>query len=93
VPVSAGDFPAGFAETSTAPFTRIRFDLGYGDIEDVGIPDYGEFLVSLDYGWDLLQAQCVPWDAERGRVSVVARYENAVQLKWSPSSPRWRWPR
>ena len=88
------DFPHGTSETRTKTgFTRVLFDLDYGGIYDAGIADYGEFFTNLEYGWDLLQQQRVPFDNGAGFITVAARYENAVQLKWHPSNPRWRWPR
>lgn len=66
------------------PFTPLLFDLGYGEVFDAGLRDYGEFFVNLEYGWELLHRGALllgRW----GRVSVIGRFANAVQLKWEPT--------
>lgn len=64
----------------------ILFTLDYGRIFDAGIRHYGEFYAGLDYAWDLFKTQRVPWDNRPGRVSVAARFANAIQLKWEPAA-------
>lgn len=58
-------------------------DLEYGEIFDCGMKYYGEFMVSLEYAWDLMHGGMTSVDGRPGRLSVAQRYENAVQLKWN----------
>lgn len=74
-------FPRGFAETSDE-VTKIMFELEGEEIFDVGLQYYGEFFASLEYGYELLHRGMVKLDGKPGKISVVQRYENAVQLKW-----------
>jgi hypothetical protein len=64
-------------------FQQLLLDLDYGEIFDAGLHHYGEFFASLEYGWDLIHRR-VALDGRPGSVVVVARYANAVQLKWRP---------
>ena len=73
-------FPRGFSETSGIGSTTL-LDLKFGEIFDAGLEYYGEFYTNLEYGWKLLH-EGAKLDGKLGKVSVVARYENAVQLKW-----------
>jgi hypothetical protein len=79
-PVVPEDFPPGFADPGIG--AALLFDLEYGQIFDAGIQWYGEFFASLDYGWELLNRPLVLLDGVPGRVRVVARFANAVQLRW-----------
>ena len=78
------DFPRGSSETNTGGFTRVLFDLPDGQILDAGLRDYGEFFANLDHGWELLHRREVVVNGKPGRISVVHRYLNMVQLKWTP---------
>jgi len=80
------DFPRGFAETrDIPPLCLLAFD--HEEIFDVGMDHYGEFITSIEYGWDLLHRESVSLNGEAGSVSVAERFQNAVQLKWSPDTP------
>lgn len=85
--LTASDFPRGFAETGDGKtFKPIMFDIPYGDYFDAGIKYYGEFFANLEYAWELLHGGMVKVDGQPGKVSVVARFENAIQLKWRPDA-------
>ena len=77
------DFPRGTSET-TGTFPRLRVELRDGQILDVGMEHYGEFIVNLDTAWELLHGGMTSLDGRPGKPTVVIRYENAVQLKWRP---------
>ena len=83
-PVTPDDFPCGFAIPGVG--ASLLFDLPYGKVCDAGIRDYGEFYANLEYGWDLLHRPTVTMDGKPGRVRVVARFGNAVQLRWEPKA-------
>ena len=85
--VRPDDFPRGFAEVDERPpFPRVIPTFRDEIIYDVGLRFYGEFFASLETGWRLLQ-DGMTLDGVEGTVSVVCRFENAVQMKWRPIDP------
>jgi hypothetical protein len=83
--ITVEKFPRGFAEPlERSEFRPVLLKLEGNDIFDAGIRDYGEFFVGLDYGWELITEQSVPFDDRPGEVVVAERFSNAVQLKWRP---------
>ena len=61
---------------------RFGFDLVDGEIFDLGIRHYGEFVVNPATAEELLDGGMTKVDGRRGRLWVIERFENAVQLRW-----------
>lgn len=61
---------------------RLNFELAHGEILDVGLEHYGEFIVSTAYGRELLAGGMTRVDGRPGRLLEVDTFVNAVQLRW-----------
>jgi hypothetical protein len=61
---------------------RLNFDLADGEILDVGLEHYGEFLVNRKFADELMAGGMRTVDGRSGRLQVVDQYENALQLRW-----------
>lgn len=61
---------------------RLNWDLAHGEILDVGLEHYGEFLVAPSFAAELMGGGMQTVDGRPGRLLVVGEFENAVQLRW-----------
>jgi hypothetical protein len=73
--------------------SSIIVQLSPGEFYDIGVRDYGEFLTHPDTADQILELGRPPFATSPGRVTVIARHENATQLRWVPDTPAWRWPK
>ena len=60
----------------------LAVDLRDGEVLDVGMRHYGEFIVAPRYAAELLNGGMRTVDGQPGTLHVVERYANAVHLKW-----------
>lgn len=74
------DFPAGFAENSHPRLFNLA--LGWGELFDCGMHDYGEFFANLEYAHHLLNGGMTSVNGRPGTLIVANRYLNAIQLRW-----------
>lgn len=61
---------------------RLNWELAHGEILDVGLEHYGEFIVSVSYARELLAGGMTSVDGRPGRLVQVDTFANAVQLRW-----------
>lgn len=61
---------------------RLNFALAYGDMIDVGLEHYGEFIVTTEYAQHLMNGGMTRVDGRPGRLVQVDTFQNAVQLRW-----------
>lgn len=66
---------------------RLKIDLEHGEILDVGLEHYGEFMVAPSYAAELMAGGMTSVDGRTGRLRVIERYANAVHLRWVFEQP------
>jgi hypothetical protein len=62
---------------------RLMINLAHGEILDVGMEWYGEFICAPSYARELLAGGMTRVDGRQGWLSVIEEFENAVQLRWT----------
>jgi hypothetical protein len=67
---------------------RFNFDLAPGELFDLGLNHYGEFVCSVETAEEFLHGGMVKVDGKPGTLAVIERFENAVQLRWVFSPER-----
>lgn len=61
---------------------RLNWKLKHGEILDVGLEHYGEFIVTTSYARELMAGGMTRVDGRPGRLVQVDTFEGAVQLRW-----------
>lgn len=61
---------------------HLNYTLTHGEILDVGLEHYGEFIVSTSYATELLNGGMTTVNGRPGRLIVIDTFTNAVQLRW-----------